>query len=40
MDAAEGQLMGRRPKKPDAVTRLRERTKPSGNIYYYYDAGG
>ncbi|WP_082450757.1 MULTISPECIES: hypothetical protein [unclassified Pseudomonas] len=32
--------MGRRPKKPCAVTRLRERTKPSGKIYYYYDAGG
>lgn len=40
MDAAEGQLMGRRPKKPGAVTRLRERTKPSGKTYYYYDAGG
>ncbi len=32
--------MGRRPKKPGAVTRLRERTKPSGKPYYYYDAGG
>lgn len=32
--------MGRRPKKPGAVTRLRERTKPSGKTYYYYDAGG
>lgn len=40
MDTTEGQLMGRRPKKPGAVTRLRERTKPSGKIYYYYDAGG
>lgn len=32
--------MGRRPSKPGAIARLRERKKPSGRIYYYYDAGG
>ena len=40
MDAAEGQLMGRRPRKPGAVTLLRELTKPSGKTYNYYDASG
>lgn len=32
--------MGRRPTKPGAIARLRERKKPSGKLYYYYDAGG
>lgn len=32
--------MGRRPNKPGSIARLRERKKPSGTIYYYYDAGG
>jgi integrase len=32
--------MGRKPSKPGAVARLRERKKPSGKVYYYYDAGG
>lgn len=32
--------MGRRPTKTGSVTRLRERKKASGKIYYYYDAGG
>lgn len=32
--------MGRRPTKPGAIARLRERRKPSGKVYYYYDAGG
>lgn len=33
-------MMGRKPSKPGAVTRLRERKKPSGKTYYYYDTGG
>lgn len=32
--------MGRRPQKPGSIARLRERRKPSGKVYYYYDAGG
>lgn len=32
--------MGRKPQKPGAIARLRERRKPSGKVYYYYDAGG
>lgn len=32
--------MGRRPIKPGAIARLRERKKKSGKVYYYYDAGG
>lgn len=32
--------MGRKPNKPGAVARLRERKKASGKVYYYYDAGG
>lgn len=32
--------MGRRPSKPGAIARLRERKKPSGRVFYYYDAGG
>lgn len=32
--------MGRKPSKAGAIARLRERKKPSGKIYYYYDLGG
>lgn len=32
--------MGRRPSKSGAISRLRERKKPSGKVYYYYDLGG
>ena len=32
--------MGRKPIKPDSVTRLRKRTQRSGNVFYYYDLGG
>ncbi|QEE26381.1 tyrosine-type recombinase/integrase [Rhodanobacter glycinis] len=32
--------MGRKPKRPDAIPRLRVRKKPSGTIFYYYDHGG
>ncbi|WP_212631525.1 tyrosine-type recombinase/integrase [Pseudomonas sp. KB-10] len=32
--------MGRKPTKPGAIPRLRERRKPSGKVYYYYDLGG
>ena len=32
--------MGRRPSKPGAVTRLRERKKANGKVFYYYDTGG
>ncbi|EIL88585.1 site-specific recombinase XerC [Rhodanobacter fulvus Jip2] len=32
--------MGRLPKRPDAVPQLRERKKPSGKTFYYYDHGG
>ncbi|PHR17846.1 MAG: integrase [Sphingopyxis sp.] len=32
--------MGRRPQKPGAIARLRERQMRSGKVYYYYDAGG
>jgi integrase len=32
--------MGRKPTKPDSVTRLRKRTQRSGTVYYYYDTGG
>lgn len=32
--------MGRKPSKPGAIARLRERKKPSGKVYYYYDLGG
>ena len=32
--------MGRKPKHPGAISRLRVRRKPSGKTYYYYDAGG
>jgi integrase len=33
-------MMGRRPKSPKAIPRLRVRKKPSGNVCYYYDHGG
>lgn len=32
--------MGRKPIKPDCVTRLRKRKQRSGVVYYYYDIGG
>ncbi|WP_045769509.1 tyrosine-type recombinase/integrase [Xanthomonas albilineans] len=32
--------MGRRPKKPGAVPRLRARRQKSGIVHYYYDHGG
>lgn len=32
--------MGRKPTKPDSVTRLRKRKQRSGITYYYYDTGG
>ncbi|MDH0702126.1 tyrosine-type recombinase/integrase [Pseudomonas toyotomiensis] len=39
-DNAEPLCHRRKPSKPGAVTRLRERKKPSGKTYYYYDTGG
>ena len=32
--------MGRKSQRPDAVPRLRVRTKASGRVLYYYDHGG
>lgn len=32
--------MGRRPSKPGSISRLRERKRPNGKIYYFYDCGG
>lgn len=32
--------MGRKPKRPGAIPRLRVRKKASGLVYYYYDHGG
>lgn len=32
--------MGRKPSKPNAIPRLRVRTKASGRVFYYYDHGG
>lgn len=32
--------MGRKPTKPDSVSRLRKRIQRSGTTYYYYDTGG
>jgi len=41
METEEGIIkMGRKPSRPGAIPRLRERRKPSGKVYYYYDAGG
>ncbi len=32
--------MGRKPKKPGAIPRLRQRKQKSGVVFYYYDKGG
>lgn len=32
--------MGRKSSRPGAIPRLRERKRPNGKTYYYYDAGG
>lgn len=32
--------MGRRPSRPDAIPRLRQRAQKSGKVFYYYDHGG
>lgn len=39
MEAAQGRVMGRRPKSPNAIPRLRVRTRGRKN-WYYYDHGG